>query len=113
MKSIILGEYSYLEEEDINAFRDLGLAHILAVSGLHIGVIAGTLFYILSSLGIDKKINTILTIGILWTYAYIIGNPSSVVRANTMFSLLLLSKICHEPYDSKHFGSFFFPIINY
>ena len=115
MKSIILGKYSYLEEEDINAFRDLGLAHILAVSGLHIGIIAGTLFFIFSYFGIKKKVKIILTIGVLWTYAYIIGNPSSVIRANIMFSLLLISQIAHEPYDSLNtlaFSCFIILIVN-
>ncbi|NMA86903.1 MAG: ComEC family competence protein, partial [Tissierellia bacterium] len=115
MKSIILGKYNYLEEEDVNTFRDLGLAHILAVSGLHIGIISGSIFFLFSKLGLGKKANIILTIGILWTYAYIIGNPSSVLRANTMFSLFLISQILHEPYDSINtlaFSAFILLIIN-
>ncbi len=115
MKSIILGKYNYLEEEDVNTFRDLGLAHILAVSGLHIGIISGSIFFLFSKLGLGKKANIILTIGILWTYAYIIGNPSSVLRANTMFSLFLISEILHEPYDSINtlaFSAFILLIIN-
>ena len=40
MKSIVLGEYNYLDEKNISKYRDLGLAHILAVSGLHIGIIS-------------------------------------------------------------------------
>lgn len=115
MKSIILGKYSYLEEEDLNRFRDLGLAHILAVSGLHIGIIAGVLILLFSYIGLHRNINIALTIGILWTYAYIIGNPPSVIRANLMFSLLLLSQALKEPYDSINilsFSGFLMIIIN-
>ena len=100
MKSIVLGRYSYLDEEDTNRFRDLGLAHILAVSGLHIGIIAAIFIYFFAYLGLNRKINIVLTIAILWTYAYIIGSPPSVIRANIMFSMLLLSELLREPYDS-------------
>lgn len=100
MKSIVLGKYSYLDEENINRFRNLGLAHILAVSGLHIGIIAVIFIYFFAYLGLNRKINIVLTIAILWTYAYIIGSPPSVLRANIMFSMLLLSELLREPYDS-------------
>lgn len=106
MKSIVLGKSSYLGEKDIITFRDLGLAHILAVSGLHIGIIAGIIIFLFSYFGMNRKINVSLTIGILWIYAYAIGNPSSVLRANIMFSLLLISQIIHEPYDSFNILSF-------
>lgn len=100
MKSIILGEYSYLEENDIQQFRDLGLAHILAVSGLHIGIFTGLLVLMFAYIGLDRKINITLTIIIIWIYAYIIGSPASVLRSNIMFTVLLLSQLWAKPYDS-------------
>ncbi|MBZ2175752.1 DNA internalization-related competence protein ComEC/Rec2 [Schnuerera sp. xch1] len=100
MKSIILGEDSYLDEERIQQFRDLGLAHILAVSGLHIGILTALLVGMFAYIGIDRRINIILTIIILWIYAYIIGYPVSVLRSNIMFTVLLLSQLWAKPYDS-------------
>ena len=100
MKSILLGNYSYLDMEYIQQFRDLGLAHILAVSGLHIGIIAGLFIMLFAFLGVDRRINISLTITIIWVYGYIIGSPPSVLRANIMFTILLLSQIFAEPYDS-------------
>lgn len=115
MKAIVLGNDSYLDGENINQFRDLGLAHILAVSGLHIGILAGFLVSLMAYLGINRKINIGLTIAIIWFYAYIIGGPPSVLRANIMFSLLLLSELLREPYDSINtlfFALFLMIIIN-
>ncbi|MDR7857096.1 DNA internalization-related competence protein ComEC/Rec2 [Tissierella sp.] len=100
MKSIILGEYSYLDEENISKYRELGLAHILAVSGLHIGIIAGFLIYILSHLGVKRKANVIISLSIIWFYGYLIGFPPSLLRANIMFSILFYAQILAEPYDS-------------
>ena len=115
MKAIVLGSYSYLDEEDINKFRDLGLAHILAVSGLHIGILAGFLVSLMAYIGVNRKINIGFTIAIIWFYAYIIGNPQSVFRANIMFSLLLISELWKKPYDSINalfFALFLMMIIN-
>lgn len=115
MKAIILAKNSYLEEESIDWFRDLGLAHILAVSGLHIGIITGFLISLFAYIGINRKINISLTIIIIWLYAYIIGNPSSVLRANIMFSLLLISNLWAKPYDSINnlfFALFILILIN-
>lgn len=100
MKSIILGDYSYLAEESVLKYRDLGLAHILAVSGLHIGIIAGFLIYLLSHLGVKRKINIFITLGTIWLYGYLIGFPPSLLRANIMLSILLYAQISKEPYDS-------------
>jgi competence protein ComEC len=115
MKSIVLGEYSYLDEENISKYRDLGLAHILAVSGLHIGIIAGFLLYILSLLGIKRRANIGITLMIIWFYGYLIGFPPSLLRANIMFSIILIGQIMAEPYDainSLFFAMFILLIIN-
>ena len=115
MKSIILGKSSYLDGERVAQFRDLGLAHVLAVSGLHIGIIAGFFVILFAYIGLNRKVNVFLVISILWLYAYIIGNPPSVIRANIMFSLLLVSQLGGEPYDSINtlfFALFIMLIIN-
>lgn len=98
--SIILGKSSYLDEDDLVKYRDLGLAHILAVSGLHIGIITSFIIYTFSRIGINRRLNVILSLAIIWLYIYIIGFPASAVRAGLMFSLLFLSQLVHEPYDS-------------
>lgn len=115
MKSILLGKTSYLDQESIQQIRDLGLAHILAVSGLHIGIITGVLLFLFAYIGLNRKLNIVLTVTILWLYAYIIGNPLSVLRANIMFTLLLLANLWAEPYDSINalfFALFILIIIN-
>lgn len=98
--SIILGESSYIDEDNLFLYRELGLAHILAVSGLHIGIITGFLIFIFSRLGIKRRINICLSLSIIWIYGFLIGYPPSILRASIMFSLLFYSSIIHEPYDS-------------
>lgn len=99
MKAILLGQSSYLEEQEYNKFKDLGLTHIMAVSGLHIGIISIFLITFLAYLGVERKINTILTLIIIWIYGFLIGYPPSVLRALIMFTLLFYSKIIFRRYD--------------
>lgn len=99
LTGIILGKSKFIDEEELLKFRELGLAHLLAVSGLHIGIIAGFLIYLLSHLGINRRINIILTICTIWAYGIIIGAPASAMRACLMFTILFYSQIIHEPYD--------------
>lgn len=100
IKSIILGDEGFLSKDNINSFRKLGISHILAVSGLHIGIIFGFIIYILDLLKIHKKTSMMIAILIIWTYAGLIGFPPSVIRAGFMFSFLALGKIIHCRYDS-------------
>lgn len=100
ISSIILGKSSILDEDQLIKYRDLGLAHILAVSGLHIGIITGFMMFVFSRTGLNPKLNVILSLYIIWIYNYLIGFPPSTVRASLMFSALCISRLVHEPYDS-------------
>ena len=106
MKSIVLGDYSYIEEDEIKGFRDLGIAHVIAVSGLHIGLISVVIIFTLSFVGINKKISILIALLAIWIYGFIIGMPASVLRANISISLLLISHILAKPYDSINTLSF-------
>jgi competence protein ComEC len=104
--AIILGKTDLVEEDELLKYRELGLAHILAVSGLHIGIIAGFINYLLSRIGIKRKLNFVITISIIYLYVALIGFPASAVRACIMFTILYFSQIVHEPYDTINTISF-------
>ncbi|MFA5524568.1 MAG: DNA internalization-related competence protein ComEC/Rec2 [Tissierellales bacterium] len=100
MTSIILGDSSFLDDETGLRFRELGLSHVLAVSGLHIGIIYLFILKILRLIGIDKRISVITALIIIWGYAFLISFPASVLRSSIMFSLLSLSALVYRRYDS-------------
>lgn len=97
-----------LKEQYINA----GVVHVLAISGLHIGIIMwflGVLFKPLERIKNGKLISSGLIILILWGIAFFTGLSPSVVRAVTMFSFLTIalnSKREHNIYNAL-FGSMF------
>lgn len=104
--SIVLGDISYLEEAEQIKYRELGLAHLMAVSGLHIGIITSSLIFLFSSLGIHRKTNLIITISITWLYGYLIGYPPSVLRSLIMFTTLFYSQLYSKYYDNINTLSF-------
>jgi competence protein ComEC len=89
-KALILGDKSDLDSETMNAFSTTGSMHVLAVSGLHIGLILLLLQKILQlfSRWITKRQAIIIAIVLIWIYGGITGASPAVMRAVVMFSIL-------------------------
>ncbi len=77
----------------VTVFRDAGLAHLLAVSGLHTGLIAMVLYALLVVAIPNRKIASLILIGILVFYAALCAWKAPVTRATIMISLYLLSRV--------------------
>ena len=99
LKGVLLGAKHAVPEEVKTAFAQTGVNHVLAVSGLHVGLIAGAVFFILKILGIGRGITATLTIFALVLYALITGLPPSVVRASTMGCVALLGIVGQRDID--------------
>ena len=94
-KALFLGDKSSLATETTNSFSAAGAMHLLAISGLHIGLMILVLMYVfrLFSRLINRYQATCIIILFIWFYAYLIGFPPSVVRSVFMFSLISLGAI--------------------
>ncbi len=94
INALLLGQRQDIDQETFIAYRDAGAIHILAVSGLHVGIILLILNFILKPLDRGKQqgktFKLILTILLLWCFAIIAGLSPSVLRAVTMFSFLAI-----------------------
>ncbi len=91
--AIILGIRNHITDDLNNAYARTGTIHILAVSGLHVGIIYIVLLLLLG--GASKRkwasfIKALLLLGGLWLYALLTGLSPSVVRASTMFSFIAM-----------------------
>lgn len=113
MKGIILGGGAYLEENEYSKYKDIGLAHILAVSGLHMGIISSFILFIFAKSGIKRNISIPITMVILFFYSYLIGFPPATFRALVMFSLIYLGKLILRPIDFLNiiFSSMFISLL--
>lgn len=99
LKGILLGDRSFIDEEILSNIRGLGVAHILAVSGLHIGIIILSLNRILSVFRLRRSIRITASILMAWLYGSLIGFPVSVLRALIMASVLSVGYLSHRRYD--------------
>ena len=93
---MLLGEKSFIPPHLKEVFAEAGIMHILAVSGLHVGIIAMALLAFLSILRLPKKLKLLTLILILLIYASITGFRPSVLRATIMFILLIGGKLINR-----------------
>lgn len=100
VRGILLGDSSYMNYNELQHVRDAGLAHILALSGLHISIISGFLRTVLRRLGVGYKLVCLVIMGFILFYCALVGFPSSLVRAGVMTGFLLLSTVVRRRYDS-------------
>jgi competence protein ComEC len=94
INALLLGQRQDISEEIYTSYTNAGAIHILAISGLHIGIILLILQHIfkpVEHLKHGKFLNTILIVGILWSFAIIAGLSASVTRAVTMFSIVAIA----------------------
>jgi competence protein ComEC len=89
--ALLLGFKDELSEDIRAAYAETGAIHVLAVSGLHVGIIAMILRWLLLHFYWRRKwLKLLLLIVPLWMYALLTGFSPSVIRATVMFSLLIL-----------------------
>ncbi|QIA07234.1 ComEC/Rec2 family competence protein [Draconibacterium halophilum] len=94
LSALTLGYKRQLDRETKRVFSSAGAMHVLAVSGLHVGILFFTFsfcFGFLQKHRTGRFIYVLLSIGFLWCYAFITGLSPSVLRACTMFSLIIIA----------------------
>ena len=100
--TIITGESSLLSQELRETFSHAGLSHILALSGLHISIIAlllGIFLYPLDYIR-QKRLRYIITLVLIVIYAFITGLSISVIRATVMIGFVMVARIIHRQNNS-------------
>jgi competence protein ComEC len=98
--AVLFGDKSQISDTVYNSFTNSGIAHILAVSGLHIGFLVLILLFIFNQIKLNKKLQFIFMALILFSYAYLCGFSASVVRASIMALILMLAHITGEQNDN-------------
>lgn len=75
-----------------NSFRKGGISHVMAVSGLHVGVLTGCLYFIVKCLGLKRSMLALLFLCFfIWCYIALTGFATSAMRAGIMASLVLIA----------------------
>ncbi|HPI69059.1 MAG TPA: ComEC/Rec2 family competence protein [Bacteroidales bacterium] len=101
VSAILLGQKTLLDNEQKQSFMKAGVMHIMAVSGLHAMILSLFVYRMLFFLkGRMETARVIITIIILFSFAFITGLTPSVLRAAMMYSFLQTGKILKRPVNN-------------
>lgn len=98
--SALFGDKELLPSKQYNVYKMSGVAHLLAVSGLHVGIVVCILNFILDKVKVKRWYKFAIIVSLLLLYSCLCNFTVSVLRASIMVSILLLSKILYQQYDS-------------
>ena len=116
--ALTLGYKAALDEDIKKSYSTSGAMHVLAVSGLHVGIIFFVINYMLLFLNRIKGgtvIRAVILLLCLWFYATLTGLSPSVMRAATMFSFIVIGSALKRPaniYNTLSASAFFLIILN-
>jgi competence protein ComEC len=100
INALLLGQRQDISKDIYNSYTQAGAIHILAVSGLHVGIILlilNLVFKPLDRFKHGKTLKTILIVFLLWCFAIVAGLSASVTRAVTMFSIVAIGMNWKRP----------------
>ena len=118
LKTLLLGKRTDLDNEVYQHYVDAGAVHILAISGLHVGIITAILLLLLQkmpNLGFYRPLRYFILLAGLWAFAFIAGASPSVLRATVMFSFVGLSTLMRRKqgrFDALMLSMLFLLLIN-
>ncbi|QQK07653.1 DNA internalization-related competence protein ComEC/Rec2 [Miniphocaeibacter halophilus] len=88
---------NFLSEEYTNMYKNLGIMHILSVSGLHIVILQSLLMFCLNFIIINKNTKRILSLFLIFLYCLLIGFPISAIRAFIFLFIDFISSVSMRP----------------
>lgn len=103
VRGMILGERQAVDVRVERGFATLGLLHLLAISGLHVGIVLALCYGGLKQLGMTRERAAAIAILFLPFYALLTGAAPPVIRAALVSVLVLLAVIFRQWKDSVHF----------
>lgn len=109
MSALTVGERSEMSRDLTSAYRRAGTAHLLSISGLHVGIIFTLLNFLFGGLRLLKRGRIIfgtLVILLLWGYAIFSGMSPAVLRSTIMFTLFQIAIISSTSATSLNILSF-------
>lgn len=95
-EALLYGFDDDIDAETVQAYSNTGTLHVLAVSGMHVGIIFMVLGLILKPLDRNKRLKLLKHLVILvalWVYSLLCGLSPSILRATVMFSFMIVASI--------------------
>ena len=103
IQALLLGQRSDISEETYANYQKAGAVHILAVSGLHIGILLALIQFLLRPIKYlphGRKMILLFSVLFLWGFAFLAGLSASIIRATTMFTFVAFALYLNRPSNS-------------
>ena len=94
-EAMLIGYREDLDKELLNAYTNTGVVHIIAISGLHLGLIFMLMDFLIRTLAGRKRAamaGLFISLPLLWSFAILTGSSASVIRSAIMFSFIIVGK---------------------
>ncbi len=94
-EALLIGYKEDLDKDVVQAYSNTGVVHIIAISGMHLGLIYAVLVWIFLRLPVIKRntaIRVVIILSCLWVFSLITGGSASVLRSAVMFTCILIGK---------------------
>ena len=93
LHTFILGNNDLLNQETNTNYQEIGISHLLAISGMHISLLSSMILLLLKKLKIGENKSYFITVIFLFFFMFLSGNSPSVSRSVILFGLLTLNRI--------------------
>lgn len=90
-EALLFGEQTDFDDDVYQLYQRLGVVHLLAISGLHVQLVAGFCYYLFIRLGMTRERAAVCLLGVMPVYAVLCGMNPPVVRSAAMTMLLVLA----------------------
>ena len=95
--ALVLGIKDDVDQETKQAYANTGTTHIMAVSGLQVGLLFGAVTWVLGLIRVRRGamfrlVSALLGLGVSWSYAILTGLSASVLRAAVMFTFIIVAR---------------------
>lgn len=117
LEAMLLGIRTNMDSSMRDLFRQAGAAHVLALSGLHLGILSGVFIFWLQRVLTSgwRYVVGIVGIIMMWSYALLTGFPVSLCRAALMMSLLVVGQmrlVGNNTWHTLGFAAFLLLMLN-
>ncbi|MBS3791265.1 ComEC/Rec2 family competence protein [Candidatus Bipolaricaulota bacterium] len=85
LRALLFGTRDALDDSTEKSFTKTGLAHLLAASGLHLGIILGASWWLASKLGCGRETTYLISLPLVWGYLIIVGFKLPLLRASVIY----------------------------
>lgn len=93
--AFILGKTELISDEVLTSYRENGISHLFALSGLHVSIFSSILLFILKKLRFKEILNYVIIFIFLLLFSFITGFSPSILRATLLFFLLGINKVLY------------------